>query len=130
MSMQVPRSVHVPITAGCVAVVVMLLAGLVPFLEGSGSAFRDIGSLVPERIPSQPVAAPRVALPEGGARCAHCGIVVSTERLAPVGDAPAMYQVTVRLADRSTRVFSDSNAPRWRPGERIVIIEGGNSPGN
>jgi len=36
--------------------------------------------------------------------------------------------VTVRLSDRSTQVFSDSNPANWRPGERVILIGGGNSP--
>jgi hypothetical protein len=119
MSVQVPRSVHVPLAiASLGALLVILLV-----VAAGHSAFA-------EKVAMEPAVDGRAEVRDTPGRCTHCGIVVSTERLAPVGEAPAVYQVTVRLADRSTRVFSDSNVPRWRPGERIVLIEGGNSPRN
>ena len=55
------------------------------------------------------------------ARCKVCGIIESTRQVGGV------HEVTVRLSDRTTHVFSDSNPANWRPGERIILIGGGNS---
>jgi len=36
------------------------------------------------------------------------------------------YEITVRLADGSSRVINDAKPARWRPGERVIVIEGAN----
>jgi hypothetical protein len=55
-------------------------------------------------------------------RCKFCGIIESIRQVGGV------HEVTVRLSDQTTRVLSDSNPANWRPGERIILIGGGNSP--
>lgn len=83
-------------------------------------------------------------------RCAECGVVVSmreTERhdedSAPgaTGEATAgngdeipvkttrSYEITVRMADGSSRVINDANPARWRTGEHLIVI-GGVRPSN
>ena len=133
MNTRLPKFVLIPLIFACLAVILFLIVEitLAPLSRWSSDA-------------SQKVAAGRVAesaeqksegsMTPGPAaegrernRCEHCGIVESTRRIAAEGNRPMMYEVTVRLADRSKRVFSDPNAPRWRPGERIVLIEGGRS---
>ena len=34
------------------------------------------------------------------------------------------YQITVRLGDGSTRVFSESSPPAWRAGDKVRIVDG------
>lgn len=34
------------------------------------------------------------------------------------------YEVTVRFDDGTRRVFSESNPPAWRPGDRIKVVNG------
>jgi hypothetical protein len=133
MSMQVPRSVPVSIAVACLAVAaILILTAFAPFSPWSASEFGNIPNHPADQPSAETASATRApgGIPENTGRCTHCGIVVSTERVAPVGDAPAVYQVKVRLADKTTRVFSETSAPRWRPGERIVIIEGGDSARN
>jgi len=55
-------------------------------------------------------------------KCKHCGIIESIRQVGP------LHEVTVRLSDRSTHVFSDAHPASWRPGERIILIGGGISP--
>jgi len=67
--------------------------------------------------------------PRRKGKCTECGIVESA-RLTESGGTRAVYEITVRLSDRSTRVFSDSDAAKWRPGERIILIGPGSPPAN
>ena len=56
-------------------------------------------------------------------------MIESTRRIAPVGSAPAVFEITVRLGDGTTRVLSDASPASWRPGERTILIEGWTKPG-
>jgi outer membrane lipoprotein SlyB len=38
--------------------------------------------------------------------------------------ATKSYDITVRLDDGSTRVFNEVNAPSWRSGDRVRIVDG------
>jgi hypothetical protein len=125
------KSLRGPLLVLCFGVMVVTLLGatIEPISEWSVDTFEKVVETIsPEKNMDEPASAGRIAETKEKTRCEHCGIVVSTQRIAPVGDAPPVYEITVRLADRSTRVFSETHAPRWRPGERIVLIEGGNSP--
>lgn len=82
-------------------------------------------------------------------RCAGCGVIVSTReidtRLATAGfDASRAaaagkptgrlmasskrYETTIRLPDKSSRVIHHADPASWRPGERVIVIEGANRP--
>ncbi len=66
-----------------------------------------------------------IAAPSRGkSKCRECGFVEST-RLAASSGTRAIYEVTVRLADRSRHVLSVSDPSRWRPGERVILIGAG-----
>ena len=49
-----------------------------------------------------------------GPRCPECGMIVSTRN----------NEITVRMADGSSRVIEDANPARWRAGERLIVIAG------
>ena len=94
--------------------------------------------------------APRAPAPgEGDTRptvkCAGCGVFASVREIQqPAGKAdpgtaggPARrdqydqpgkstrsYEVTVRMNDGSSRVFMDPNPANWRPGQRVVLVDG------
>ncbi len=86
---------------------------------------------------------------EGEARvkgkCAECGVIVSMREIdardkgagldasggAVAGNQDELpvasirrYEITVRLADGSSRVINDANPASWRPGERLIVIDG------
>ena len=80
---------------------------------------------------------------EGGKRCEECGVVESTqvikhgderpgekggrsEMAAP--DKTTEVNVTVRMDNGSSRLFTDTSPVHWRLGERVIII-GGYDPG-
>lgn len=128
MNTRFPRSVPIPLAFAFLAFFLLLIVEmtLAPLSRWSSEAYKALGGK--EAAPPAEEAAVSANASEARekSRCEHCGIVESTKRLPSVGDAPAMYEVTVRFADRSKRVFNDASA-RWRPGERIVLIDGGRS---
>ncbi len=83
----------------------------------------------------------------GMVKCAECGIVVSTREIIPIlrnNDSGAgggvkrarlketalksigNYEVTVRMKDGASHQFIVANSANWRPGERVIFIEGRN----
>lgn len=72
---------------------------------------------------------PREGKGRAKAKCVECGVVVSMEETdANDGDfgpvAPGSYNILVRMTDGSTRVISHASAGSWRPGERVILIDG------
>jgi len=81
-------------------------------------------------------------------RCAECGLIVSMEAInghddnldidaagrpsagdqdeSPLNSAKH-YELVVRMADGSSRVINQASPANWRPGERVMIIDGTNS---
>lgn len=78
-------------------------------------------------------------------KCAECGVIVSMRGMEGRDDDPghgaadgttagSQYdvrvrsinsrEITVRLADGSTRVIQDANPTGWRLGESLIIIDG------
>ena len=84
------------------------------------------GASIDATTPADSIVTPA---PRRKGKCTECGIVESS-RLTQSGGTRAVYEITVRLSDRSTRVFSDSDAAKWRPGERIILIGAGSPPAN
>ena len=87
----------------------------------------------------------RVADSHAGTRCSECGVIESTriivqsqkesERNTPglatndgLTESSArtvkVSDVTVRMSDGSIHQFVDANLANWRPGERLIFIEG------
>ena len=69
-------------------------------------------------------ALPETAEPRRLIKCAECGVVESTRRVAQEGNLPPLHEITVRLRDGSIRVSSQVNPAQWRIGERIILIDG------
>ena len=83
--------------------------------------------------------------PPLGHRCPECGVVESsrvivrypegmgrnaTLPMVPVARndradwAFRVSEVTVRMRDGTSRRFDDTDPPKWRPGERMIVIDG------
>lgn len=79
------------------------------------------------------------------ARCAECGMIVSVREIESEDTGPGAaggatagnrdeirvkttrrYEITVRMADGSSRVIDATNPARWRTGERLIVIAGTN----
>ena len=120
--LHVPKPVHLALAAGFALLVFIVVevttAPLTEWFQTSAQALPD-GADQPKNAEATPSQASES---NSKTQCKYCGIIESTRKVGSV------HEVTVRLADRSTHVFSDSNAANWRPGERIILIGGGNSP--
>ena len=69
----------------------------------------------------------RVSAADAPPRCTHCGWIESMQEIGPdVADpnATAVYEYTVRMADRSLRTFRQEPSVRWRIGERLILFAG------
>jgi hypothetical protein len=126
-----------------------LLIGAVAAILLGTSGIAAVMAWTPTSIGAQ--APPAAERAEGEARvrvkCAECGVVASTREIEQLGagidsDSGAAggvtaggrnetpeksaksYEVTVRMKDGSSRVFMEANPANWRPGERVIFIEG------
>lgn len=123
--LHVPKSVHLTLLAAGFALLVFTVVEVTtaPLTEWFQTSAQGLpGGADQPKDTEEPAAANRAGESNSKTRCKYCGIIESTRKVGSV------HEVTVRLADRSTHVFSDSNAANWRPGERIILIGGGNSP--
>jgi hypothetical protein len=129
-------------TIGRIVAIVLGVCGVVGVVAGLPAA-TDVGPVVSKHD------GPRTKAPRP--KCEECGVVASTreiDRLAVDRGAtvPSMvmsgrrndlamasvkqYEVTVRMKDGSSRVFTDVNPSRWRAGERVILIEGASHSDN
>lgn len=121
--LHVPKSVHVTLLAAGVALLgfTAVAVATAPLTEWFQTSAQDLPSGA-DQVKEAETTASQAGESNGKTRCKYCGIIESTRKVGSV------HEVTVRLADRSTHVFSDSNPANWRPGERIILIGSGNSP--
>jgi outer membrane lipoprotein SlyB len=85
------------------------------------------------------------ALPAVKGRCAECGVIVSVRDIelrnengmsGATGETVAgnqnetqvqstkSHELTIRLADGSSRVINEASPAHWRLGERVIVIDG------
>lgn len=85
------------------------------------------------------------ALPAVKARCDECGVIVSVRDIelrnestgsGATGETVAgnnneaqvqstkSHELTIRLADGSSRVINEASPAHWRLGERVIVIDG------
>ena len=130
------------------------IAAIMGWLPASTGGSGDVLALDFPVASAKPVAVTTQTasgLAAGGARakgrCAECGVIVSTREIdahdddggldaaggavARSQDEPGVksarrYEITIRLADRSSRVLHHASPASWRPGERVIVIDGTN----
>lgn len=145
------QPLHLPLLVG--GITAILVSGIaIGSLAISAPDFNGVvASAEPADAAPAPAKAARaaaIAAPRARPyRCAQCGVIESTRKVgvpdektgvnAPGrsaagnrGEVEAMpvrnHEITVRLRDGSTRVFTDTNPARWRHGERVTVIAGVN----
>jgi hypothetical protein len=132
MNTQALKSMHMPLSvAGIAAILFSTVAmAIVPIMEWFHGSLEGSDGIVTQGQLPETIAVPPAPSGAGKARvkarCDECGVIHSMRRVAPVGNSPAIYEITVRLGDGSTHVLSDASPANWRPGERINLIGGGN----
>lgn len=131
-----PRGVLPPLITG-VAIVLIGIAGIARMLGWGPNLADDSGDILAldQKAPVSATSEARV-----GARCPECGVIVSIREIQASGGTVAgsrsetrakatrSYEITVRLADGSSRVFNDASSANWRSGERVIVIDGANRP--
>ena len=132
MNTQIPKSIHVPLLIAGIAAILFSAAAMaiVPGMGWFHTPLEGVDSIVAQEQLAETPAAPLAPLGAGKARakarCEACGVIESMRRVAPGGISPAIYEITIRLGDGSTRVISDASPATWRPGERMTLIDGAN----
>ena len=127
-----------------IAVILFSTAGIARMMGWGPNSTEDPGDIL-ALDQAAPVPTTNEARVKG--RCPECGVIVSMREIerhdqdsdpGAAGGATAAsrgetrvkwtksYEITVRLADGSSRVINDAKPARWRPGERVIVIEGAN----
>ncbi len=82
-------------------------------------------------------------LPAVKARCAECGVIVSMRGIELRNESTGFgaigrnqdetrvkstksHELTIRLADGSSRVINEASPAKWRLGEHVIVIDGAN----
>ena len=120
----------------------LLIAGLLVILFSSAGIARIAGwNPIPGDGAGNVLVHDR--LPTVKARCAECGVIVSMRgielRNASTGfgttgrdrdETPVKstrsHELTIRLADGSSRVINAAGPAKWRLGEHVIVIDGAN----
>ena len=104
MKAQADKSSYLPLLITGIAVILFSTAG---FARMMGWGLNSTGDSADIEVSAKS---------DGGAkpRCPECGVIVSTRN----------HEITVRMADGSSRVIEDANPARWRAGERLMVIAG------
>lgn len=131
MNPQANKFRYLPLLIAGIAVILSSTVGIAAIMsllpasnDGSGDVFALDNFPV---APAKPVAVTAQTAPgkvtgdaRANGRCAECGVIVSTREI------DARYEITIRMADRSNRVINHASPASWRPGERVIVIDGAN----
>jgi hypothetical protein len=104
------------VTVAALAIIVVI-SGVIP--ESGNTATRPGGAAAATF--STPLAAKPIAESPAIALCADCATVVSVQ---PASAGTGNWQVAVRMADGSHRLFASESQPSWRAGEQVRISNG------
>lgn len=146
MTMRLAMSSHLPLVVAGIAVILFSTAGIARMMGWGLDLLDDSGDILAlDRAESVAVRAVRA-----GPKCTACGVIVSMReiewRVADAGPGLAAgesagnwdetqvrqavsYEITVRMADGTSREINHANPANWRPGERVVIIDGADPSG-
>jgi hypothetical protein len=125
---------NLPLLIAGVAVILFSSAGIAHIVGWIPIASGDAGSaLAPDGLPAVK------------GRCAECGLIVSMREIELRNESAGSgatgrglagkqgetkekstrrHELTIRLADGSSRVITEANPAKWRVGERVIVIDG------
>ena len=125
-----------------IAVILFSTAGIARIVGWGPNSTDDSGDIL---ALDQTAPVPTTSEARAKPRCPECGVIVSMREIevrnedtgpGATGGAVAgnqdetrvkstrSHEITVRLADGSSRVFNDASPARWRSGERVIVIDG------
>ncbi len=127
-----------------IAVILLSTAGFARIADwGPISTDTSGDSLAPDRN----TAVQTMSEAGANARCTECGMFVSMREVESEGTGPGAaeggtagnrdeirvkttksYEITIRMADGSSRVIGVANPARWRAGDRLIVISGAIPP--
>ena len=145
MKTQANKSSFLPLLITGIAVILFSTAGIARIVGWGPNATGASGDIL---ALDQAAPAPTTSEARAQPRCPECGVIVSMREIerhdqdSGTGAAGAVtagnrdgarvkpgksYEITVRMADGSSRVLNDAKPARWRPGERVIVIDGANA---
>jgi hypothetical protein len=140
---------HLPLLFIGITVVLFGGAGfarIVGWMPTAGAGFAQVLAsdrllalrAAPAAAVAHTIAHTKASATRAGARCAECGVIVSTREMdgrdEDIGSAATGREagqpstgsrvITIRMSDGSSRVIHDANSARWRPRERVIVMGG------
>jgi outer membrane lipoprotein SlyB len=144
MKTQADKSSFLQVLITGIAVILFSSAGVARMMGWGPNSTDDSGDIL---ALEQAAPVPTTSAARAQPRCPECGVIVSmreielrNEDTGPGATGGALagnqgetwvkstrsYEITVRMADGSSRVLNDANPARWRHGERVIVIDGAN----
>jgi hypothetical protein len=142
MRTQADQVPSLPLLIGGIVAILLGTSGFVAVKAWMPASTNESGIVfAPDELPTPPVGrvgalAPLVSAPREGdtpptVKCAGCGVIASMREIQQPatgidfrGESTRSYEVTVRMNDGSSHVFMDSKPANWRPGQRVILVEG------
>ena len=153
MRKQANEAPPLPLLIGGVAAILLGTSGFAAVMARTPASMNEAGIvLARDEVPTPPAeraGARSVPAWEEGAigltgKCPDCAVIASLreieqlragidpgtagetrgDRNAKPGGPTTSREITVRMKDGSSRVFKDPNPANWRPGQRVILIEG------
>ncbi|OGA22276.1 MAG: hypothetical protein A3I02_04475 [Betaproteobacteria bacterium RIFCSPLOWO2_02_FULL_67_26] len=100
-----------PLLISGIAVILFSTAGFARMMGWGLTSTGDSGDIL---ALAQAAPAPTASEARARPKCPECGVIVSTRG----------YEITIRMADGSSRVINEAYPARWRTGERLIVIAG------
>jgi hypothetical protein len=152
MNTQANESRYLPLLIGGIAVILFstaAIARIIGWIPASTGGSGGVGASDdrPMAATAQMTRLPMAGEARARGRCAECGVIVSTQEIhardesggprasgRSVARSPnelrmtsaRRYETVIRLADRSSRMINHASPASWRPGERVIVIDGAN----
>jgi hypothetical protein len=142
MKTQANRSQYLPPLIVGIAVILFSTAGIARMMGWGPNSTGDSRD-IPALDQTVPVTTETRARP----KCAECGVMVSMREIESQDEVPGpgaaggatsgnrdemrvkstrSHEIIVRMADGSIRVINHASPASWRPGERMIVIDGAN----
>lgn len=143
MKTQADKFPYLPLLTTVIAVILFSTAGIARMMGWGSNSTNDSGDISALYQTAPVTTGEARAKP----KCPECGVIVSMREIErqEEGSGPGAadgvaagtqdetragptgsYEITVRLADGSRRVIDHASPANWRPGERVIVIDGAN----